>query len=111
MHIEFLVEEDSMSAALYHLVPKIIGEGVSFRVHAFRGKPVLLRELPRRLRGYSSWLPPGWRIVVLVDEDREDCRMLKTNLELAAHEAGFATKTRRAADGSYTVRGSNLSVF
>jgi hypothetical protein len=53
----------------------------------------LLSKLPNRLRGYKSWLPDEDRIVVLVDEDREDCKLLKGQLEKIAINTGFSTKT------------------
>ena len=81
MHIEFLVEEPSAEAALRNLVPKILGSGVEFRVIRFQGKQDLLSRLPGLLKGYRRWITADWRIVVLVDEDRQDCRELKAELE------------------------------
>jgi hypothetical protein len=91
MHIEFLVEEPSAEAALQVLVPRIVGAACSFRIHPFRSKSDLLVKLPQRLRGYRVWLPEDWRIVVLVDRDREDCRGLKGRLEQMARTARLAT--------------------
>ena len=93
MHIEFLVEEPSAEAALNNIVPRVIGVEHTFKVHPFQGKQDLLKSLPKRLRGYARWLPADWRIVVLVDEDREDCRQLKARLESAASGAGLVTRT------------------
>ena len=93
MHIEFLVEEQSAEAALRNLVPKILGPDVEFRVIRFQCKQDLLSNLPGRLKGYSKWIPADWRIVVLVDEDRQDCLELKAKLERAAKDAGLATRT------------------
>jgi hypothetical protein len=94
MHIEFLVEEPSAEAALRSLVPKICGSSISFDIHTFRSKSDLLAKLPSRLRSYRKFLPPDWRIVVLVDEDRQDCMALKDKLENAANDAGLLTKSR-----------------
>ncbi len=93
MHIEFLVEELSMKEALQNLLPKILGEEITFDIHPYQGKTDLLSKLPNRLRGYKSWLPDEDRIVVLVDEDREDCKLLKGKLEKIAINTGFSTKT------------------
>ena len=93
MHIEFLVEEPSAEAALRNIVPGIAGPGHSFVVHPHQGKPNLLRSLPGRLRGYASWLPRDWRIVVLVDRDRQECHELKGELEQMARDAGLLTRT------------------
>lgn len=50
-----------------------------------------MEKIPGYLRGYSPWLPPDWRIIVLVDEDRGDCKALKEALEEAAGLAGLTT--------------------
>ncbi len=89
MHVEVYVEEPSAKAALDVLVPGIIGEGHSFKVHNFRNKQELLREIPKRLRAYAKWIPDHWRIAVLVDEDRQDCHELKARLVRAATDAGI----------------------
>jgi hypothetical protein len=93
MHIELLVEEPSAEAALQILLPKI--GVVSFAIHAHQGKSDLLAKLPARLKGYRRWLPKDGRIVVLLDEDRQDCRKVKQKLEAAAASAGLATKSSR----------------
>ena len=98
MHIEFLVEEQSAEAALENLVPTIVGSEIDFNIRSFQGKPDLLAKLPERLRGYRQWLPEDWRIVVLLDVDNEDCRVLKEKLEKMAFNAGLTTKT--AAGGA-----------
>jgi hypothetical protein len=93
MHIEFLVEELSAEAALLNLVPKIIREDSSYNIHVFQGKNDLLKNLPKRLRGYRPWLPDDWYIVVLIDKDNEECSELKQKLEVRAHYEGFITKS------------------
>ncbi|MFH1068733.1 MAG: DUF4276 family protein [Candidatus Glassbacteria bacterium] len=102
MHLEFLVEEPSMEAALMNIVPKIIPASTTFYVHPFPDKPTLLKELPKRLKGYRRWIPDSYRIIVLVDEDRKDCHELKAKLERAALNAGFHTKSRNS-DGIFQV--------
>lgn len=93
MHIEFLVEEPSAKEALQNLLPKILCENITFNIHSFWGKDDLLKKLPNRLKGYKSWLPDNDRIVVLVDQDSENCITLKEKLEQIAIDAGFVTKT------------------
>lgn len=93
MHLEFLVEELSTKVALTALLPRLVGPGVEFVIHAFQGKRDLMIKLSSRLQGYSHWLPEDWRIVVLIDEDREDCRQLKAQLEQAAADAGLMTRS------------------
>jgi len=102
MHIELLLEEPSAGAFFANFLPKIVPEGMTWKLIPFQGKADLLSNLEKRLKGYAAWLPEDWRIVVLVDEDREDCTKLKAKLETAAKAAGLTTKSR-AKRGSFTV--------
>lgn len=103
MRIEFLVEEPSAEAALTNLVPKIVGRNVPFRVHPYQGKQDLFGKLTQRLRGYARWLPEDWWVVVLIDEDRQDCRALKERLKRSARDAGLHTTTMSGPDGPFRV--------
>jgi hypothetical protein len=89
VHVEVLVEEASTEAALSFLLPRILPENTTWVVHPHRGKNDLLNKLPSRLRGYSRFLPPDWRLLVLIDEDRQDCRVLKERLNRRARDAGL----------------------
>jgi hypothetical protein len=80
MHIEFLVEEYSTEVTLNFIVPKIIGEIHTFKIHNFQNKDRLLKRLPDRMQGYSKFLPDDWRIVIIVDQDRDNCQELKNKL-------------------------------
>jgi Domain of unknown function (DUF4276) len=93
VHIEFLLEEASAEIVLTEIVPKIVGENITLRFHDFRGKQNLIQKLPIRLKGYQNLLQsnPDWRIVVLVDRDKQDCHILKEQLEKIAHDAGLTT--------------------
>ncbi len=93
-HLEMLVEEPSMEAFLRGLLPRLLPEERTFNVHPFQGKMDLLAKLQARLRGYAAWLPPDWRIVVVVDRDDDDCHDLKRQLEELALEAGLRTRSR-----------------
>ena len=103
MRIEFFLEEPSAKAALNAILPKILSPDVICNFYVFEGKQDLLKELPGRLKGYSNWLPDDWRIIVLVDEDREDCRELKEKLERIAHDAGFVTKSNATSGYDFQV--------
>jgi hypothetical protein len=81
-----------MEAALRVLLPRLLGEK-SFQVYPYQCKDDLLAKLPARLRGYRSWLPSDWRIVVLVDRDDDDCAVLKQKMERMASQAGLVTKS------------------
>lgn len=98
-HVEVLVEERSMSAALEVLLPRVAAD-VTFKFHEFDGKLDLLRKLGDRLKGYASifesWERAGIEaaVVVIVDEDREDSRRLKSRLNSAASKAGLGTLSK-----------------
>lgn len=99
MHFEFLVEDKSGKAALEIIVPKIIGNGHSFRIHAYKGigripknlnaspslqSKLLLDNLPRLLRGYGKSFPIQrplvCAIVVVCDLDRECLKNFRNQL-------------------------------
>lgn len=103
MHIEFLVEDLSMKEALKNLLPKILREATTFEIHPFQGKTDLIKKLPNRLKGYKRWLLEDCRIVVLVDEDRENCKLLKDKLEAIAIDIGFITKTSTQLNENFQV--------
>lgn len=99
MHIEFLVEEPSAEIFLSVFLPSILGDTHTFQIASFNGKKQLLQKLPRRLTGYVEWIDTSYRIVVLVDEDRADCHLLKLQMEMAAQQAGLMTRTTLAQGG------------
>jgi hypothetical protein len=74
-------------------MPKLL-QDAEFEIFRFQCKDDLLKNLPARLRAYSSWLPPEWAILVLVDRDNSDCRELKQQLEAVAQQSGLSTKTQ-----------------
>ena len=102
MHIKFFLEEPSAEETLKHVLPKIFADEVSYEFHISEGKGDLLNNLPMLLKGHQ-WIPDDWRIVVLIDEDRQDCRKLKKKLETTAHEAGFVTKSSAAPNENFQI--------
>ncbi len=96
-HLEVLTEELSMAALLETLLPRLLPAGATFAIHSFGSRQALLKNLRNRLRGYSRWLPEGYRIVVVVDRDAGDCRKLKAQLESIARRSGLVT--RACAEG------------
>lgn len=87
-----------MEAFLRALLPRLMPEGRTFEVHAFQGKSDLLGKLEARLRGYASWLPPDWRVLVVVDRDDDDCRDLKGHLEEITQRAGLLSRSRAGGE-------------
>ncbi len=68
MHLEILVEDQSGKRMLEILMPKIIGDSHTFRIHSYKGvgriprnmkdaddpsKRILLQNLPKLLKGYG----------------------------------------------------------
>ena len=97
-HFEFHVEERSMEAFLAAWLPKILRENCTFGIYPYSGKGALLRNIGARLRGYATWMPPEYRIVLVVDRDGDECEKLKSTLEDICEDAGLRSK--RAASGS-----------
>lgn len=100
-HVEVLVEEPSMEAALRVLLPRVLGD-MSFNIYPYQGKPDLVARLPQRLRGYAAWLHDDYRIVVVVDRDDDDCYELKQELENIASNAGLRSRSQ-CCDQPYQV--------
>jgi hypothetical protein len=90
MHLEVLVEEPSAEAALDDLLRRIAPE-CSVKIHAHAGKHDLLGQLPAKIRAYSHILKvqPDWRVILLVDEDRQDCRKLKKRVTDLGRSVGM----------------------
>ncbi|HNV39042.1 MAG TPA: DUF4276 family protein, partial [Methanoculleus sp.] len=103
VHFEVLLEEESARVAMNNLLPKMIRSEDSFSIHPFSGKKDLLSKLPGRLRAYKKWIPPDYRIVVLMDRDRDDCTSLKKQMEKIAIEAGLSTKSSPPNEGHFQV--------
>lgn len=100
-HLEILLEELSMEAFLAEFLRRHLPNETTFRLHVYRGKNDLLRKLEDRLRGYRSWMPDYYGIVILIDRDNDDCRVLKAQLEGCCLAAGLATKSS-PRDGAYS---------
>ncbi len=100
-HVVVIVEEPSARGMLEVLLPKLLST-VSYQIIQvpFKGKP--MTRLTDRLRGFAHWIPPSWRIVVLVDRDDEECHELKARLEEAARTAGLVTRSM-APQGQWIV--------
>lgn len=74
--VVFLVEERSMAVFLKGLLPRVIPD-LDFLCSEYEGKHDLTSSIPRMLR---AWRTPGDRFVVVHDNDRKDCRKLKSDL-------------------------------
>lgn len=104
MHVFFFVEEASAEAALQSLVPSIVGSEHTFEIFSFPGKQALLKRLPSRLAGYR-WVTEreDYKIVVLVDRDRDDCKVLKKRLEAIAKQCGLVSKSNSRGSAGFHI--------
>jgi len=93
MHFEFLLEEETAEKVLDNLLPLIITGEHTYRCIRFQGKKDLLKNLPSELKGYARWIPDDYKIVVLLDRDRDDCIELKNKLNKMASDAKLITKS------------------
>ncbi len=100
--VQFVVEEPSMEEALRAVLPKLLPADVGFDVLAHSSKGDLLKKLPNRLLGYAAWLPESWRVVVLIDRDDDDCKVLKQSLEELSRDSNLYTKSNPFM-GKYSV--------
>lgn len=82
-----------MEAFLEVLLPRL-SPRATFKIHPFQGKHDLLKKLESRLRAYKKWLPPNYRIAVVIDRDNDDCRELKKRLESLSIRSGLVTRTQ-----------------
>ena len=101
-HLEFHVEEPSMEALLNVWLPAFLPEECGFQIHRYQGKQALLRKIEARLKGYATWMPDNYRIVVIVDRDSDDCRELKATLERNCKSARLRSR-RACRDSSWQV--------
>jgi hypothetical protein len=90
MHFEILVEDRSGKKALDILIPKIIGDKNTFRVHSYKGigriprnmkdaddagKRILLENMPKLLKGYGRTFegyPEDYRAALIFVCDLDD---------------------------------------
>lgn len=105
--VRFLVEDQSTEQFLRAWLPRIYPEEWYFEIHPFKGKGDLITKLPKRLNGYAQLIKknPKWRIVVIVDCDKDDCTKLKARLEKICDRAKLRSKTKcKDADWNIVTR-------
>ena len=78
MIIVFLLEEKSMKYLLDGILPYILPDGVRFITIPHEGKSDLQKSIPNKLQG---WNMPDTKFVIVQDQDSNDCRQLKRQLE------------------------------
>lgn len=93
-----------MAAFLDTFLPRVLPPGQPWKPIDHGSKQRLRARLPVRLRGYAGY-DPAYRpkVLVLLDRDEDDCRLLKDELERAAAAAGLRTKSRPGPAGVFDV--------
>ena len=94
MHFEFFTEDQSSKEAMNILIPKLLGDEITFRVHPYKGlgripknlrpntdanKRILLDRLPELLRGYGR-TPDSGTVVIICDLDGKDRQQFSAEL-------------------------------
>lgn len=83
--IVFLVEEPSMKEFLKVILPKVIPDNILYTIIRHEGKQDLEKSIPQKLRAFRQ---PETRFVVLIDQDSNDCIVLKNCLLELCQEGG-----------------------
>lgn len=91
MRIEFLLEEPSMEYFLRGILPKILPEGIVLDENCFlrphNGKSDLKRSIPTKVKAFSDYHEQV-KIIILHDQDSNDCKELKRELVTLCEQAG-----------------------
>jgi len=85
-----------MEEFLRQVLPRVLPDEVTWTIHPMGGKARLLSRLGARLRGYARWMPEGYRLVVVLDRDDDDCRALKAQVERDIAQAGLTSRSEAA---------------
>lgn len=91
MRVEFLLEEESMKHVLEILLPKILpptyrlNENCFLRPH--NGKSDLRNSIPKKVKVFSAFREET-KLVILHDQDSNDCTVLKKDLQKLCEENG-----------------------
>jgi hypothetical protein len=92
--IVFFLEEPSAKEMLKGFLPKLFPDFSNYRFIVFDGKQDLEKRMLNKMRGY---LVPRAKFVVLCDQDKGDCRVLKQRLLRKCIEAGQPSALVRIA--------------
>lgn len=91
MRIEFLLEEPSMANVLVEILPRILPEEFVLNTNYFlrphQGKGDLRKSIPKKVRAFSN-TSEEVRIVILHDQDSNDCKELKRQIQTLCSQNG-----------------------
>lgn len=81
--VEILVEEKSMQAVLEIILPKILANkwilDENYFIRSHEGKTDLKKSIPSKVKVFSNYHTPAG-VIVIQDQDSNDCKLLKTEL-------------------------------
>jgi hypothetical protein len=83
-----------MMRALEGILPRILPEGLDYKLIPHEGKSDLETSIPRKLR---AWREPGVEFIVVRDQDAGDCVAVKQHLLTLCVEGGRADTLVRIA--------------
>ena len=102
-YLEIFVEERSMEAFLRELLPRLAPDRqFDIRVVGGGGKERHMKDLRSRLVACGKSMFDGYRLIVMVDCDDEDCFDLKARMESMARSSGLVSRSR-ATGGRWQV--------
>lgn len=89
--IEILLEEPSMMHFLEDILPFILPEGyavgVNCHLRPHQGKSDLRKSIPTKMKVFSTFYRPA-KIIIIHDQDSNDCRELKAQLQALCSTEG-----------------------
>lgn len=90
MRVEFLLEEESMKNVLEVLLPQILPDSYKLNENCFlrahNGKSDLKNSIPKKVKVFSAF--KATKLVILHDQDSNDCKTLKRDLMRLCKENG-----------------------
>lgn len=89
--IEILVEEPSMKEVLSVILPKILPTNwvldENYFIRSHEGKSDLQKSIPQKIKVFSKYHEPAG-IIILQDQDSNDCKILKNKLKEICFQNG-----------------------
>lgn len=85
MKLVFLLEERSTKVLLDILLPQVLPPGVTFITIPHEGKSDLRKSISAKLKG---WTESDVRFVIIQDQDANDCRLLKRDIQKLCEDSG-----------------------
>jgi len=96
--VEILVEEQSISEVLSIILPKILSNkwilGENYFIRPHEGKSDLKKSIPKKIKTFSNFHEKVG-VIIIQDQDLNDCRKLKSDLQKLCDANGNCRKLIR----------------